>query len=136
MSNYQERRKRGNKILKQMGREGLMLNQKDVCPDLYDMSVGHLFGDVWTRPHLSIRDRELITIAVNMALGRPTGNIPHFRSARHIGISKEEILELIMHVGMYAGWGTMGFTLDQFRKVLEEETAPKKENKAGKKRSG
>ena len=136
MAKNDERFKRGMKLMTSMGRQNNMQNQKAIFPDLYEMSVRHLFGDVWTRPHLSLRDRELITIAVNMALGRPTGNIPHFRSARHIGISKEEILELIMHVGMYAGWGTMGFTLDQFRKVLEEETAPKKENKAGKKRSG
>jgi hypothetical protein len=39
-----------------------------------------------------------------MALGRPTGNIPYFRSAKHIGISKEQILKFIMHVGMLSGW--------------------------------
>jgi len=119
MSNYQERRKRGNKILKQMGREGLMLNQKDVCPDLYDMSVGHLFGDVWARPHLSLRDRQLITLAANIALARTTGNHSHYHSALHIGITKQQIIELIIHVGHYAGWPTIGLALRQLNKVLE-----------------
>jgi len=129
MAKYQEQFDRGMELMTRMGRPHGMQNFKEMFPDLYEMTVGHLFGDVWTRPHLSLRDRELITIAVNMALGRPTGNIPHFRSARHIGISKEEILELIMHVGMYAGWGTMGFALDQFTEVLKERAAAEQAKK-------
>jgi len=120
MAKDSKRFKRGMKLMTSMGRKNNMLIQKEMFPDLYRMSVEHLFGDVWTRPYLSIRDRELITIATNMAMGRPASNIPHFRSALHIGMPKEEILELIMQVGMYAGWGTMGYALEQFKKVLEE----------------
>ena len=46
--------------------------------------VGYLWGDIWTRPHLSIKERQLITIAVNIALARPSGNIPHYNSARRV----------------------------------------------------
>src|SRR5262245_3628194 len=129
MAKEGKRFKRGMELMTSMGRKNNMLIQKEMFPDLYNMSVEHLFGDVWTRPHLTIRDRELITIATNMAMGRPQSNIPHFRSALHIGMPKEEILELIMHVGMYAGWGTMGYALEQFKKVLEEREAAGKEKK-------
>jgi len=132
MSDYQDRRKRGDKILKQMGRDGLMLNQKDVCADLYDMSVGHLFGDVWARPHLSLRDRQLITLAANVALARTTGNHSHYHSALHIGITEKQIIELIIHVGHYAGWPTIGLALRQLNKVLE--VAAKEKGKKKKKK--
>lgn len=124
------RMKRGFNVLKRMGRQGLMLEQKDIYPDLYKLSVGHLFGDIWTRPHLSLRERQLITLAANIALARPTGNHSHYHSALHIGITKEEIMELIIHVGAYAGWPTQGLAVRQFTRVLEAEAAGKKKNKA------
>ena len=68
---YDARFERGMRVLKKMGRENLMLNQKALYPDMYDMSVGHLFGDVWGRPGLSLRERQLVTLAANIALARP-----------------------------------------------------------------
>ena len=87
MGDYQARYKRGMQLLKKMGREELMLEQKALCPDMYDISVGHLFGDIWARPGLSLRDRQLVTLAANIALARSTGNYSHYRSAQHIGIT-------------------------------------------------
>ena len=37
-----------------------MLNQKELYPEMYEMSVGHLFGDVWGRPGLSLRERQYV----------------------------------------------------------------------------
>jgi 4-carboxymuconolactone decarboxylase len=129
MSDYKDRYKRGMKILKKMGRENLMLEQKALCPDMYDISVGHLFGDIWARPGLSLRERQLVTLAANVALARPSGNFSHYRSAQHIGITKEEICEVILQVGHYAGWPTLALATRQFTEVLKEETDRKKGKK-------
>ena len=129
MGYYRDRTQRGNRILKKMGRDGLMLNQKDVCPDLYDMSVGHLFGDVWARPHLSLRDRQLVTLAANIAMARTTGNHSHYHSAMQLGITQKQIIEIIIHVGHYAGWPTIGLAMRQFNKVLKVAAAQKKAGK-------
>jgi 4-carboxymuconolactone decarboxylase len=133
MSDYAKRRKRGMEVLKKMGRENLMLEQKALCPDLYDISVGHLFGDVWARPGLSLRERQLVTLAANIALCRPTGNYSHYRSAEHIGITRAEICEVIIQVGHYAGWPTISNAVRQYTAVLEEDEAIRKGKK--KKRS-
>ena len=133
MGDYAKRRKRGREVLKKMGRENLMLEQKALCPELYDISVGHLFGDVWARPGLSLRERQLVTLAANIALCRPTGNYSHYRSAEHIGITREEICEVIIQVGHYAGWPTISNAVRQYTAVLEEDEAIKKGKK--KKRS-
>ena len=122
MTNYDDRLKRGFEKLKEMGREETMLNQKELYPELYEMSVGHLFGDIWNRPLLSMRERQLITLAANIALCRPTGNHSHYRSAQHLGITKEEIMEVIIQTGAYSGWPTMAHATHQFTEVLEEDT--------------
>ena len=114
-----ERMARGHKLLKKMGREGLLDAQREDSPDLYKLTVGHLFGDVWTRGRLSLRERQLITIAAGVALARPTGNHSHYHSALHIGITREELIETIIHVGQYAGWPTIGLALRQLNKVIK-----------------
>ena len=134
MSNYDERMKRGLKLMQRMGRENTMLNQKALYPELYEISVGHLFGDIWTRPHLSLRERQLITLAANIAMARPAGTPGHYRSAQHIGISKEEIMEVIIHVGHYSGWPTIGHAVAQFTQVLEEDAAREKKKKPGRRK--
>ena len=53
---------KGLKKMKEMGREDTMLNQRKISEDMYKLSVGALFGDIWNRPHLSLRDRQLITM--------------------------------------------------------------------------
>ena len=126
MNEYKKRFKRGYDVLKKMGRENLMLDQKKLLPDMYDISVGHLFGDIWGRPGLSLRDRQLVTLAANIALARPSGNYSHYRSAKHIGISQREICEVILQVGHYAGWPTLSHAVRQYNEVLTEEADLKK----------
>ena len=131
MSDYKKRYERGMKLLKKMGRENLMMEQKALSSDLYDMSVGHLFGDVWARPGLSLRERQLVTLAANIAMARPTGNFSHYRSAEHIGITREEIMEVIIQVGHYAGWPTISNAVRQYTAVIKEE----EDIKAGRKKT-
>src|SRR5260221_12454853 len=120
MSDYKKRYQRGMAVLKKMGREQLMMEQKALLPEMYDISVGHLFGDIWARKGLSLRERQLVTLAANIALARPSGNYSHYRSAMHIGITQKEICELILQVGHYAGWPTLSLAVRQFTEVLKE----------------
>ena len=128
---YDARFERGMRVLKKMGRENLMLNQKALYPDMYEMSVGHLFGDVWGRPGLSLRERQLVTLAANIALARPTGNHSHYLSSMHLGITQREICEVMIQVGHYAGWPTLSNAVRQFTEILEEEKDRKKAKRAG-----
>jgi 4-carboxymuconolactone decarboxylase len=126
MGDYAKRMKRGFKVIEKMGfPQDKMMRQKDTYPDLYDLTVGHLFGDIWSRPHLSLRDRELITIASIVAQGR-LGAASHFRSAVNSGITKEEIMELIIQVGAYSGWPVMTPAVMQFNEAMEENAKAKK----------
>ena len=128
---YDARFERGMKVLKKMGREKLMLNQRDLLPEMYEMSVGHLFGDVWGRPGLSLRDRQLVTLAANIAMARPTGNHSHYLSSMHLGISKREIIEIMIQVGHYTGWPTLSNAVRQFTEILDEKKKMDAAKKAG-----
>ena len=128
---YANRFNRGMRVLQRMGREKLMLNQKALSSEMYEMSVGHLFGDVWGRPGLSLRDRQLVTLAANIAMARPTGNHSHYLSAMRLGISKRQIIEVMIQVGHYCGWPTLSNAVRQFTDILEEENARKKAERAG-----
>lgn len=129
---YNDRFERGMNVLKKMGREKLMLNQKALSEEMYDISVGHLFGDVWGRPGLSLRDRQLVTLAANIAMGRATGNHSHYLSSLHLGITKREIIEVMIQVGHYTGWPTLSNAVRQFTEIMEEDKARKRAEKAGK----
>ena len=123
---YDARFERGMRVLKKMGREALMVNQKELYPEMYEMSVGHLFGDVWGRPGLSLRDRQLVTLAANIALARPSGNHSHYLSSMHLGFTKQQICEVMIQVGHYAGWPTLSNAVRQFSEILEEQKKMKK----------
>ena len=69
-------------------------------------SINHLFAKIWTRPGLSIRDRRLVTIALLASQGRPDQLKAHLRGALtgEDKLTKDELLELMIHVAHYGGW--------------------------------
>ncbi|MBX9907564.1 MAG: carboxymuconolactone decarboxylase family protein [Beijerinckiaceae bacterium] len=73
------------------------------------LSTAHLFGEVWTRPQLGLRDRELVTVAVIAALGRERQLRLHLRGALNAGLSRAELSETFLHLAYYAGYPA-GFT--------------------------
>jgi 4-carboxymuconolactone decarboxylase len=99
-----ERAKRGNEV-----REKLFKTRpapSETFARLNEVTVEHLFGDIWTRPGLALRDRSLITCAVLTALGKEPQLKVHLKGALNIGISREEILEMMVHLAHYSGWPT------------------------------
>ena len=70
-----------------------------------------------------------MTLAANIALCRPTGKFSQNRSSKHIGIKHEEIMEIIIQVGHYAGWPTIANAVRQYTEVLEEDEQIKKGKK-------
>jgi 4-carboxymuconolactone decarboxylase len=77
-----------------------------VFPDFWKMTQEHLYGDIWLRPKLSVRERMMITLGALTVLVCTDELKAHMRYALNIGISQEEILEVIMHVMHYGGWPT------------------------------
>ena len=114
-----KRRAQGEKVLEQLG-WGAHWNNPDLDNRFWDFTLENNFGTLWARPQLSLRDREMITLSVLVALGAGDGILPHFRNARNVGITEEEVRELIFQVMYYAGWSRGSQATRQFNKVLRE----------------
>ena len=70
-----------------------------------ELTLNHLFGEVWNREGLSDRDRSLVTIALLATQGHRDQLAAHIRGAKARGMTREEVLELMIHVAHYGGWG-------------------------------
>jgi 4-carboxymuconolactone decarboxylase len=74
-----------------------------LAPDFYRYVAESAFGMIWSRPGLAIRDRSLATVAQLAALGR-TGELrAHLAGALNVGLTREELVEVLMQTAVYAG---------------------------------
>lgn len=92
----------------------------DMDPQFWEFTTGHLFGQVWSRPGLTLRDRAMVTLAVLLAVDADRGSINHLRYAHNLGITEEEIRELIIQVAFYAGWPKGSHAMLRFGAILKE----------------
>ena len=103
-----ERLKKGQEMLSKLrggaSGAGSATGTSDVFPDFWEMTQEHLFGEVWSRPGLALRDRSIVSMTTLIVLGRMEELKMHIGYALNLGISREEILEMMMHIAHYAGW--------------------------------
>ena len=93
----------------------------DIAPKFAELTDEVLFGDVWTRPGLSQRDRSLITVAALVALYRPEQLRAHLARARDNGLSQDELVEAITHLAFYAGWPCAVTAVGVAREVFQQK---------------
>jgi len=85
---------------------GFSQTMPDVSTPMMEDTVGHLFGEIWSRPGLSIRDRRLLVIGATAALGRADLIEIQVRGALENGeLSPEELREAVLQLHYYVGWG-------------------------------
>lgn len=100
MSKSEQRRKGMEKFEEVMG-----FAPPDIEDAFLDVTLEHLFPEVWTRGELSRRERRLITLTVLMCLGNEPALRLHLGAAKKSGdLSDKDIDELIVHLAHYAGW--------------------------------
>ncbi len=76
-----------------------------ISPDLAKYTIEFPFGDIYQRPGLDLKSREIATVAALTALGncQPQLNV-HINGALNVGCKPEEILEVIIQMAVYAGF--------------------------------
>lgn len=72
--------------------------------DIHAITVEHLFGQIWSRPGLKTRDRSLITVAALTVLGRERQLRTHLMAALKAGLTRDELVEVMIHLAYYGGW--------------------------------
>lgn len=93
----------------------------DFSPKLVELTDKVLYGDVWARPQLSLRDRSLVTVSALIALNRPDQLRSHVARARDNGVTEDELVETITHLAFYAGWPSAITAVSVAKEVFEEK---------------
>jgi 4-carboxymuconolactone decarboxylase len=85
--------------------ERVVESLRDVAPDLGRYVVEFAYGDIYGRPALDLRQRELVTISVLTTLGGAEPQLDvHVNAALNVGLTAEEVVEALLHCLPYAGF--------------------------------
>jgi 3-oxoadipate enol-lactonase/4-carboxymuconolactone decarboxylase len=80
----------------------------------------NVWGGVWTRPGLDRRTRSMLTLAMMAALGRHEEFELHVHATRNTGVTEEELSEILLQVGAYAGVPAANSALKIAKRVLKD----------------
>jgi 4-carboxymuconolactone decarboxylase len=107
MTDREERYARGLKVLEQVDGEAgqrVVDALADTSPELGHQVVAWAFGDMYSRPELPPRDRQLVTLGVLTALGGCEIELEvHINAALNVGLTPVEISEALLHAAVYCG---------------------------------
>ena len=85
--------------------ERVIESLKDIAPDLGRYTIEFPFGDVYSRPGLDLKAREIATVAALTALGNAQPQLKvHIHGALNVGCTREEVIEVIIQMAVYAGF--------------------------------
>lgn len=91
-----------------------------------DVTIDHLFADVWSRPGLDVRARRIVTLVVLMCMGHEATLKLHLGATmRQNQLTDTEIDELLVHVAHYAGWPPAAIASQVVRQLRAERDKAK-----------
>ncbi|WP_258186946.1 carboxymuconolactone decarboxylase family protein [Variovorax sp. WS11] len=103
--------------------EAVVRSFEDVAPEIGQMIVEHSYGDIFSRPGLDPKTRELTACAALAGRATRTTETPlrvHINAALNVGASREEIVETLLNMAAYFGFpavqGAMRIAGEEFRK--------------------
>jgi 4-carboxymuconolactone decarboxylase len=106
MSTKEQDTEKGLKIREAMWGAAGVERAKNATPfvaPIEDMVTRYCFGEVWAREGLDRRTRSMLTISMLIALGKPNQLANHVRGAIANGVTKDEILEVLLQAMIYCG---------------------------------
>ncbi len=79
---------------------------EEIKGDWNRFSISTVMGDVWGREAIEPKHRAMMTIAVLTALNKPEQLRAYIGGGLNLGLTREEICEIILHIAVYAGFPT------------------------------
>lgn len=85
--------------------ERVVQSLADIAPDFARYLIEFPFGDVYCRPGLDLKSREIAVVAALTAMGNAEPQLKvHIQGAVNVGVTRTEIVETIMQMAIYAGF--------------------------------
>jgi 4-carboxymuconolactone decarboxylase len=102
---------------------------KAISPDLARYIIEFPFGDVYSRGVLSLKEREIVTLSALAALGNAQPQLKvHIHGALNVGCTRQEILEIMIQMAVYAGFPAALNGAFAAKEVFAERDASGQEN--------
>ncbi|WP_081698923.1 carboxymuconolactone decarboxylase family protein [Marinobacter sp. EVN1] len=97
---------------------------EDICPDLGKYTIEYPFGDIYSRPGLDLKSRELATVSALTAMGNCVPQLKvHLHAALNVGCTETELKEVIIQMSVYAGFPAALNGMFALKEVLSERRA-------------
>lgn len=98
---------------------------KDIAPDFARLLIEFGFGDVYSRPGLDLKSREIAVVAALTALGNAAPQLKvHIHGALNVGCTRQEIIETMIQMALYAGFPAALNGLFAAKEVFETLDCP------------
>lgn len=103
-----DRYQRGWEKLKEVDGEAgerVIESLRDIAPEFARILIEFSFGDIYSRPGLDLKSREIAVVAALTALGNATPQLKvHIHGALNVGCTEQEIVEIMMQMAVFAGF--------------------------------
>ena len=97
----------------------------DIAPDFARLLIEFPFGDIYVRPGLDLKSREIATIAALTAMGTAPAQLKvHIEGGLNVALTREEIVETIIQMAVYAGFPAALNGLFAAKEVFAERGTP------------
>jgi 4-carboxymuconolactone decarboxylase len=120
-----DRYARGQEMLRRIhgsGGEQVIAALAEIAPDFARQVVEFPYGEIYTRPQLDLKTRELAVVAALTALGNAAPQLKvHIHAALSVGCSRAEVIEVIVQMAVYAGFPAALNGLFAAKEVFAEE---------------
>ncbi len=85
--------------------EQVIESLKGIAPDLARYIIEFPFGDIYSRPGLDLKFREISTVVALTAMGNAQPQLKvHIHGALNVGCTRKEVVEIIIQMAVYAGF--------------------------------
>jgi 4-carboxymuconolactone decarboxylase len=98
-------------------------NKTDFDAPFQELITEAAWGHVWSRPHLTPRERSILTIGILASLGRDEEVELHVRATANTGASRQDVQEALLHVAIYAGVPAANHAIKLVKKVYADMAA-------------
>lgn len=103
-----DRFERGSKKINELlenADQGVLKGLGKAAPDLGKYVLEFIFGDLYSRPGLELKTKQMLTVTILATLGNAKPQLAyHIGCALNIGVTRQEIIDIMTHIAGYAGF--------------------------------
>lgn len=101
--------------------ERSLKNATDFTRPMQELTTEYCWGNIWSRPGLTRKERSLINLAMLTALNRPPELGLHVRGAINNGCTQDEIIEVFLQTAIYCGVPAAMESFKVAQKIFDED---------------